>query len=187
MRSNTDSLVRVGHRRQARDRRDGRRGARRDHEAARLDLELLADRDRLLIDEARRALDHTHAEPGEARPGIVRRNGGDDAVHVLVHAGEIDGGLGRRNAEHSGAGHLVRAPRGCQQRLRRHAAGVEALAAHSALLDQHHRHAETGSRSRDREAAGARADDADVRSEHFSHCRPLPAPQPHSCLQVGPA
>ena len=62
--------------------------------------------------------------------------------------------------------------RGRDQRFRRHAAEVEAVAAHAALLDQHHRHAERGRRGGDRQAARARADDADVRFQQLRHALP---------------
>ena len=55
------------------------------------------------IREARRALDHAHAEAGEALLGIVRRDRRDDAVDVLVDLGEIDVGTRRVDAEGSAA------------------------------------------------------------------------------------
>jgi hypothetical protein len=58
---------------------------------------------------------------------------------------------------------------GGDQRLRRHAADVEAVAAHLAFLDQHHRHAERGGRGGDRQAAGAGADDAEIGRELLGH------------------
>ena len=57
-------------------------------------------------------------------------------------------------------------------RLRRHAAGVEALAAHPALLDQHHGHAERRRRGRDRQAGGACADDAKIGGQLLGHQNP---------------
>ena len=58
---------------------------------------------------------------------------------------------------------------GGDQRFRGHAAGIEAFAAHLVLLDQHDRYAERGRSGGDREAAGARADDADVGLQTFRH------------------
>src|SRR5262249_24925746 len=67
---------------------------------------------------------------------------------------------------------------GSDQRFRGHAAGVETFASHLALLDQHHRYAEGGRGRGDREAAGARADDADIGLQTFRHAfssRPVDA------------
>ena len=129
----------------------------------------VADRDGALVLEAGDALDHPHAEAAEALLRIVRRDRRDDVVHVTVDVAEGDVGAGRRHAEgprlRDGAGALA----GGDQRFRRHATGIEAVAAHAALLDQHHRHAEGGGGGGDRQAAGAGADDADVGSQQFRH------------------
>ena len=92
-------------------------------------------------------------------------------MDVPVHLREVDLGTGRVDAEWPCVPDRIR-PLGCgQQRLRRHTAGVEAVAAHFALLDEHNRHAKGGGAGRDRQAARARADDADVGSQSFGHGR----------------
>ena len=72
------------------NRRHRRRGAGGDDEAPCLDLDLLADDHRVGVLETGRALDHPHAKAGKALLGVVWRDGGDDVVHVLVDAGEIN-------------------------------------------------------------------------------------------------
>ena len=151
------------------DRRHRRRRSGRDHEPARANFDI-ADNERPAILECRGALDDAHAEPGEALGRIVGRNRGDHAMHVRVHLGEIDRGARRRHAEHAGALHQPRALGRRQQSLRRHAAGVEAVAAHLVLFDQHRRHAERGRGRGNRQAAGAAADHANVGCEYFRHC-----------------
>ena len=154
---------------ETRNRRHRRRRAGRDDEAPRLDLELIADRDGVRIREARLALDHPHAEPGEALPGIVRRDRRDHLVDVIVDLIEFDAGALRLDAERRRRPQRLGALGRGDHRLRRHAADVEAVAAHLAFLDQHHRHAERGGRGRDRQAAGAGADDAEVGRELLGH------------------
>ena len=131
---------------------------------------IVADDDRPAVLEFRVALDHAHAKPGEALRRIGRRDRGDHALHVIVHLGEIDR---RRLARSRRTAPALRMSVGAlgrrQQGLRRHAAGVEAIAAHLVPFDQHHRHAE-GRRGRGhRQAAGAAADHANVGCECFRH------------------
>jgi len=83
-------------------------------------------------------------------------------VHVAVNLAEIDIGHLCRHAEGARVGDGTGALAGGDQRFRGDSAGIEAFAAHLALLDQHHWHAEGGSGGGNRKAAGARADDADV-------------------------
>ena len=154
------------------NRRHDRPRAGRDHEAAGRDLELdplRADDDGLGVAEARLALDHADAKAGEALLGIVRRDRLDDAMDVVVDLGELDDRLRGLDAERpagaKGLGALARR----DHRLRRHAAGVEALAAHPALFDQHHRHAERGCGRRDRQSGGAAANDAEIGGELLGH------------------
>ena len=104
--------------------------------------------DRAAVLEFGVALDHPHAEPGETLRRVDRRDGGDHALHVIVHLGEIDRRRAARHAEGARAAHELGALGRRQQRLRRHAAGVEAIAAHLVPLDQHHRHAESTPRRR---------------------------------------
>src|SRR5262249_65949 len=82
-----------------------------------------------------------------------------------------EGGAGgpRRYAEGARLGDGAGVLGGRDQRFRGHAAGVEAFAPHLVLLDQHHRYAEGGRGGGDREATGARADDANVGLQTFRH------------------
>ena len=67
--------------------------------------------------EAGGALDHPHAEPGEALPGIVGRDRRDDAADVVAHLGEVD----RRALRHDAEG------RGAARRLGARAAAISAF------------------------------------------------------------
>ena len=70
-------------------------------------------------------------------------------MHVVVHAAMIDLRFDDVDAEGGGGAHGFGALAGREQRLGGHAAVVEAVAAHAALLDQHHGHAELGRRRGD--------------------------------------
>ena len=152
----------IGHRVEAGDGRERRRGAGGDDEAPCRDLDAVPDSDGIAILEAGCAFDDPHAEPVEALLRIIRRDRRDDTVHVAVDLAEIDLRRWRRHAEcariPNGAGALARG----DQRFRGDAAGIEAFAAHLALLDEHHRHTEDGGGGGNRKPAGARANDTDV-------------------------
>ncbi len=168
-----DGLVgEVGHGVEPRDRRHCRRGSRGHHETAGADLDALPDHDGAAILEARRALDHAHTEPGESRLAVVGSDGGDHVMEVLVQARKVDRGRSRDDAELRGLGDGMGAPRRGDQRLRRHAAAVEALAPHLALLDQHDRDPEGGGGSSHRKPARARSDHADVWFQALRHGDP---------------
>ena len=130
-RSNTVSLVRCGI--PPRPGIGGRAGDRAggDHEPPRHHLDV-TDHHGAAILEASGALDHAHAEAGEALLGIVRRDRRDDAMDVIMNLAEIDAQLLRVDAEVAAAAHGFGALGGGDERLRRHAAGIEALAAHLA-------------------------------------------------------
>ncbi len=163
-----DGLVgEIGDGGQAGDGRNGGRGPRGDNEASRLDAQV-GGHDRILGDKPRLAPDHLDAETSEALDGIIGRDRIDHAVHVRMQRPEVDRGTNRIDAERAGGPHVVRTPRRCDERLRRHAARIEAIATHLALLDQGHRDAELGRRSRDAEPARARADHADVDTQIFT-------------------
>ena len=81
---------------------------------------------------------------------------------MVVDLIEFDAGLGGFDAERVARPERLGAPARRDHRLRRHAAGVQAFAAHPALLDQHHRRAERGGRLGNRRAGRARADDAKI-------------------------
>ena len=95
-----------------------------------------------------------------------------DAVHMVVDLVELDAGLCRLDAERPAVAERLGALARGDHRLRRHAAGVEAFAAHAALLDQHDRHAERRRGGRDRQAGGACADDAKVGGQLLGHQNP---------------
>ncbi len=80
---------------------------------------------------------------------VVRRDRGDHAMHVVVHAAMVDLRLDDVDAEIGGGAHGVGALAGGEQRLGGDAAVIETVAAHAALLDEHHGHAELGRRRRD--------------------------------------
>ena len=135
---------------------------------------------------------HLDAEAGEALRGVVGGDRGDDAVDVVVHALVAHRRVGRHDAERRAGAHQVGPAGRRDQGLGGHAAVVEAVAAHLVLLDQRHRHAELGGRSRHREAAGACADHADVDAQlpaagdldrlgpdGHRHCPPAAAADPH--------
>ena len=72
---------------------------------------------------------------------------------MIVDAAMVDLGLDHVDAEGGGGAHGVGAFAGGEQGLGRDAAIVEAVAAHAAFLDQHHRHAELRRRGRDRQTS----------------------------------
>ena len=97
--------------------------------------------------EAPPARNHPDAKAGESLLGVVSGNRGDDVMDVSVGAGEC--GYARRvDPEHAGGRGIMGPVRGGDQGFRRHATVIEAVAAHLAPLDQHHRHAERGGRRR---------------------------------------
>src|SRR5262249_30327736 len=159
----------VRHRVEPRDRRKRRRGAGRDNEAPRRDHDVVPDYNGVAILEARGACDHPHPEAVEALLRIIWRDRRDDVMHVLVDLAEIDVRRSRRYAEGARLRDRAGVLGGGDQRFRGHAAGVETFASHLVLLDQHHRYAEGGRGGGDREAAGARADHADVGLQTFRH------------------
>ena len=83
---------------------------------------------------------------------VVGSDRGDDAMHVVMHAAMVDLRLDNVDAEIGCGAHGLGALARGKQRLGWHAAVVQTVAAHAALLDQHHRHPELGSRCRDRKA-----------------------------------
>ena len=112
---------------------------------------IVAGDDGPLVDEAAARQDDPHAEAGEALDEVVRRDGGDHAVHVVVHGAVVDLRLDAGDAEFVAVRMRVRALGRRDQRLRRHAAVVQAVAAHLVLLDQHDLAAEGRRRRRDRQ------------------------------------
>ena len=167
-----DRLVgEIAHLVEAGDRRDHRRGAGGHHEAAGAN-EIVPGLDRGLVEEARACLDDADAETGEALDGIVGRDRRDHAMHVIVHAGMVDLSLDDVDAEGAGRAHGLGALAGGEQSLGGHAAVIEAVAAHAALLDEHDRNAELSRRGSHREAPRPCADHAEVRLQHLFHVSP---------------
>ena len=97
-------------------------------------------------------LDDADAEAGHALDGIVRRDRRDHAMHMVMHAAMVDLRLDDVDAEIGGRAHGLGALARGKQRLGGHAAIIETVAAHAALLDEHDGHAELGRRCRDRQA-----------------------------------
>ena len=87
-------------------------------------------------DDARRALRHVDTQPGVALHRIVRLDLLDDPLHALHHFAEVEVGCGTAHAELLGALHMRQELGRADQRLGRHAAGVQAVAAHRVLLHQ---------------------------------------------------
>ena len=140
-RSKIVSLVRNGRR----SRPGGERaappgaGAGRQHDPARPHANAAALQQQPPADEAGRRLDHAHAKPFEALDAVMRRNVGDDALHMAPERGGIDPGRLRGDAEAAGIAERRGGVGGCDGGLGRHTAVVQAVAAHPALLEQQHR------------------------------------------------
>ena len=152
-----------------RDRRRRRSRSRGDDEAPRFDL-VPARCHRPGPCEAAVLLDHRHAERLEALDRIVRGDRRDRAVDMAVHPGEIDLRRAEADTEPAGAPRGLGGARGRDQRLRRHAADIEAIAAHPVALDQHHRGAHLGRAGGNAEPARAGSDDAEI-DPVPRHCR----------------
>ena len=114
-------------------------------------------------------LDDGDAEPLEAGDGIVWCNGRDHAVDVVVHFREIDLGLYRCDAKRLSRAHAIGLPGGGEQRFRRHAAGVEAVAAHRIALDEHGAGAHLRGTGGNGQPARARTDDTDISLDSLGH------------------
>ncbi len=172
---------------QPRYRRQFRRPAGRDHEAARLDVEAV-DGNGLGIAETPDALDNAHSEAIETLARLRRRDRGEHVTHMRAHRGEIDAIARALHPEACavaiGVGPLGRRDQG----LGRQRAGTGACTAHAAVFDQHDIDAEGRCRGGRREPARAGADDADIGtdllsgfvacfSRLFRHNQPLDLPQ----------
>ena len=107
-------------------------------------------------DEACLAAQHGGAEGAEAGLGIDRRDGLDHAVHVRAHCVPVDLRFRQAQAEPPCTARRLGGVRGGEQGLARHAAEVEAVAAHPVALDQRHAQAKLRGDRGDRETGGAR-------------------------------
>src|SRR5207237_4189129 len=93
----------IGHRVEAGDGRERRRGAGGDDEAPCRDLDAVPDSDGIAILEAGCAFDDPHAEPVEAILRIISRDRREDTVHVAVALAAI---RRRRWRRHAASAHL---------------------------------------------------------------------------------
>ena len=114
-------------------------------------------------------VDHADAKAGEALSGVVGRDGGDDAMNVIVNLAIVDLGLDDVDAEVDRISHRLRALACREQRLGGDTAIVQAIAAHLALLDEDDGHAKLRRSRGHGEAARARADDAEIGFQHLFH------------------
>ena len=112
--------------------------------------------------EAPAAEEDVHAEPGEAPRAVDRCEAGAEPSHARHHGGEVDVDRGHVHAEGAGLARVGGGARRGDDRLRRHAADVQAVAAEDVALDERHARAEPGGARRRDEAGGARADDDEV-------------------------
>jgi len=149
----------VGKERHLGQTRHGRRHRTRtggDHEPARGNRES-ARADFAGALEARFCSDDAHAELLEPLDRIVRRDRSNHAGDVIHHGGEVDLGLDGRDAERGAVALRLRGLGGGDQRFRRHAPIVEAIAAHPAAFDQHDIEAKLSGASGNHQSAGATA------------------------------
>ncbi len=155
-----DRLVcQVGNAVKTRYRRDRRLRAGGDDEPAGPDLDL-AGAERPRAGEACFGTDYLYPEPLEALRGVVRGDCRDDLLHAVGHIAKVDQRRAGGDAERRAAPRKVGMASGCEKRLRRHAAEIEAVPAHRAALDQHDFGAHLSCAGGDRQAAGAGSDDA---------------------------
>ncbi len=141
------------------------------------------------FDKARRAFDHLYAESGEPRARDVRRQCADDVLYLRIQRREIDPGAAGFQPEAREMPRRIGAFGRGNERLRRHAAAVEADATQAAFFDKHDRHVEGGRRGRHRKPAWPRANDADFGFQFFAVLRHQPADRsaltafPEACLR----
>ncbi len=166
---------------QARDRRDCRTRSGRHHDAARLDPNV-AGFDLRGADEPRLALDDADSEPGEALDRVHRLYGGDGGADMRMHGSEVDRRLVPIDAEDRRAAYGRCRLGGGQEGLGRHAAIVEAVAAHLALFDEHDGGAHLRGAGSHGKPAGTRTDHADVNAEPLAHQTP-----PKTATIIAPA
>ena len=162
----------VGHLGQAGDRRHGGGRAGRNDEPFRPDP-VGAGFDLARPDEPGRDPQHGAAEPFEALLAVGRSGRRDHAVHMAVDLLEVDLGRACGHTEPAGIADGLGGAAGGEQRLGRHAAIVQTIAAHLALLDQHGPRAHLRRAGGHRQPGRAGADDADigVNLRHHVLCR----------------
>ena len=135
-------------------------------------------------DEPGMALHHLDAETGIALDAVMGRDVGDHAVDPLHYVGEGNGGRRVRQPPAPGMGHLVGQRCAADQRLRGHAAVVQAVAAHLARLDQRHprlgRRRDIGRNQPGRTRADHKKVAVEPRRPRPSRIDAAPPPQVHS-------
>ena len=124
----------VGYGRQPTDRGDVRFRPGRDHDPRRRQAAIACEQD-LAVNEAGPAADDLDSHPLETLLRIVRCNRGDSAADMRADSGPVYG-RGCADAEPRAVTRALRPARRREQRLRRHAAGVETFAAHLPRFDQ---------------------------------------------------
>ena len=144
-----------------RNRRHQRRRPGRDHKAPGPDHNVaglyIAGRD-----EFGPVADDMHAKALEPFLAVDRRYGVDHAGHMVFGGGEIEVRRHRRHAKPFATMHRIRLFGGGDQRLRGHAAVIQAIAAHLVAFNQDHRCAHLAGPGSDRQAARTGPDDADI-------------------------
>ena len=186
-----DGLVReVGHRINAGDGRDCRLRSGRDDNAPGADRSV-AGSNLARPDKARLGAHHIDPETREALGRIMRRDRVDHPAHVPANRGEIDIRHGAVNPEPAGIPYRMRRLGGGEQRLRRHAPGIEAFAAHFGPFDQDRARAELGGDRGRGQPGGTSPDHAqidDVRA-HRAATDLISVPRRRRCssCKTGPA
>ena len=163
----------------ARQRRHDRPRTGRDDDGARGQRLLAIDGDGPRRSDARLTLQALDTKLRITLDRIVRRDGPHDALNALHHLGEIEADGRRAQAVVGGAAHLREEPRRLDQRLRGHAAGIQAIAAHALLLHQRDLRLDRGRDVRGDQARRAAADHHDVAIEAP---RPRPARVNAACF-----
>src|SRR5208282_4675477 len=154
-------------------RRYRRLRAGRDHKPPRPNFDLAGTR-RAGARETRLGTQHPDAEPFEALDRIVRRDGGDHLLDTVADGGEIDPRLSVSDAEGGTAAPEIREPRRGEQRLRGHAAKVQAIATHGTTLDQHDLGTHLCGAGGDRQPARSGPYDAKIGCQDPGHAVLLP-------------
>lgn len=173
--SNTLSLVRTLGGIKARDGGNSGTGPRRHHDIVRHDpapCHLHA----ALVGEPGDPLDHRDAEPLEALHGVMRLDRRDHGAHMRVHARSVNFEILLRNVGKMRRTVGVREFGYGQERLGRHAAGVQAIATHTPGLDQDRRQAQLHGAGGERQTGRAGPDDAEIKVLAFLH-RKIPLRQ----------
>ena len=118
--------------------------------------------------------DHPHPQSFEPFLTVHRRNRGNHPRHMILHRAKIDHRHHRQHAKSRTVAHRLRCLGRRQQSLRRHAAGVQAIAAHRGPFHQHDPRPHLHRPRRHRQAARPRADHTDICHDP-RHVRPCHA------------